>query len=124
MSDETQQIERPSLPTWRYRASKDSEFEKRLFDHPDDVPDGEGWVDSPANIGSAPPAPARLEAEEPEATETEPEPATTSAVNTPKAALRELGWNDLRAEYRRVFGKGVRAGMSRDTVIAELEALQ
>lgn len=40
---------------WRYRPG-----EARIFATPDDVPQGEGWVDSPALVEAAPaPPPAR-----------------------------------------------------------------
>lgn len=38
-------------PCWRYRSGKkEGEFESKLFDS-DEVPEGEGWIDSPARIG-------------------------------------------------------------------------
>lgn len=54
---------REPRPCWMYRpldgrttegkAAKErgERYESRLFQHPDDVPDGEGWVDSPADLG-------------------------------------------------------------------------
>ena len=36
--------ERTPEPTWMYRSGGAS----KLFEHPDDVPEGEGWEDSPA----------------------------------------------------------------------------
>ena len=36
--------ERRPEPTWMYRHGS----EPQLFQHPDDVPEGEGWEDSPA----------------------------------------------------------------------------
>lgn len=42
--------------TWRYRfnAEHPDNCEGRIFDSPDNVPKGEGWVDSPAKIGGHP----------------------------------------------------------------------
>ncbi len=37
-------------PTWMYRAGADGAVERRLFGHPDAVPAGEGWADSPAAV--------------------------------------------------------------------------
>ena len=61
-------LEREPEPTWMYR-----EGESRLFQHPDDVPAGEGWVDSPVKVGKqqqAPTPPSEAPVEAPvEATE-------------------------------------------------------
>ncbi|MDJ0611864.1 MAG: hypothetical protein QNJ67_23025 [Kiloniellales bacterium] len=50
-------------PTWMYRAGADGAVERRLFGHPDEVPAGEGWADSPAAAAARPepeaPAPAK-----------------------------------------------------------------
>ena len=50
-------------PTWMYRTGADGAAERRLFGHPDEVPAGEGWADSPAAAEARPdsnaPAPAK-----------------------------------------------------------------
>ena len=39
----------PQWPAWRFRKG-----EARIFASPDDVPEGEGWVDSPALVTDEP----------------------------------------------------------------------
>jgi hypothetical protein len=36
--------------TCRYRRDSEGEVERKIFDHPDLIPDGEGWVDTPAKL--------------------------------------------------------------------------
>lgn len=43
---------------WRYRKG-----EAQMFNSPDDVPEGEGWVDSPAKVEAEPIVAASDEAE-------------------------------------------------------------
>lgn len=57
-------------PSWRYRRAEDGGIESRIFQGPDDI-EGEGWVDSPALIVSAPP-PVQ-ESVEPDRVESEPQ---------------------------------------------------
>jgi hypothetical protein len=45
-------------PSWRYRAGLDGEIEGQIFEAEHHVPEGEGWVDSPALVT----LPARPEA--------------------------------------------------------------
>ena len=42
--------EREHAPTCMYRAGEDGAVEAQIFDHPDDIPKGKGWVDDPAKI--------------------------------------------------------------------------
>lgn len=60
--------EREPYPTWRYRKGEDGQIEDRLFEHPDDVPEGEGWTD---DLGSLKDEPQPEKAPEP-ATESKP----------------------------------------------------
>ncbi len=46
-------------PTWMYRRAGDGAVEACIFDA-DEIPDGEGWRDTPANLVEA--APASLDA--------------------------------------------------------------
>lgn len=39
--------------TCRYRLDEQGEEERKIFDHPDLIPDGEGWVDTPAKLKDA-----------------------------------------------------------------------
>ena len=45
-------MERESLPTWMYRSGPFGRIESHQFPHPDDIPEGAGWVDSPARVKS------------------------------------------------------------------------
>lgn len=36
--------------TCRYRLDGQGEVERKIFDHPDLIPDGEGWADTPAKL--------------------------------------------------------------------------
>jgi hypothetical protein len=79
------------LRCWRYREGGDGSPSRvpaqtsgktadgvcwigRLFDSPADVPEGEGWTDSPAKIGkrAAPPSAPEPSEDQPETTEDEP----------------------------------------------------
>lgn len=40
--------EKVKAPTWAYRLHKSGEVESKLFDDVDDIPNGKGWLDSPA----------------------------------------------------------------------------
>lgn len=42
--------ERKSVPTAMYRYAEGGDPEMRIFDHPSDIPEKEGWVDSPAKV--------------------------------------------------------------------------
>ena len=48
-------------PTWMYRLGAEGAVERHLFGHPDEVPEGEGWTESPAGLAPAgkPEAPAK-----------------------------------------------------------------
>ena len=37
-------------PSWRFRAGTDGEIEGQIFEAADHVPEGEGWVTSPALV--------------------------------------------------------------------------
>ena len=37
-------------PSWRYRAGADGLLEGQIFEQADHVPEGKGWVDSPALV--------------------------------------------------------------------------
>ncbi len=41
--------------TWRYRLGEDGDVVGQIFASPEDVPEGEGWQDSPAKCTEAPP---------------------------------------------------------------------
>ncbi len=42
--------ERESRPTCMYKNGPFGKPMSKVFDHPDDIPAGEGWVDSPAKV--------------------------------------------------------------------------
>lgn len=86
-------------PCWRYRSDGEGGIEKQLFQHPDNVPGGQGWKDSPAYFKDAP-----------------------ASVHAETGALSGMGWKDLRAAYKEKFGKGVGPGMTREDVLERLQA--
>ena len=47
---------REPQPTWMYKIGAFGRPESRLFDHPDDVPQDQGWVDTPAKLSARPKA--------------------------------------------------------------------
>ena len=105
--EDTMSEAREPYPSWRYRGDGDGGIEKRLFEHPDDAPAGEGWVDSPAYVKSDTAPPERqIEA---------PGGETISKY-------ADMGWKELRAEYKKRMGKGPRPSMKADDLIRELTA--
>lgn len=40
--------------TYMYRKDANGELEAKIFKHPDDIPTGEGWVNSPTRINDIP----------------------------------------------------------------------
>ena len=49
----------PDRRCWRYRLDENGAPDARVFDQPDSVPEGEGWVDSPANVAPFVAAPVK-----------------------------------------------------------------
>ena len=110
---ETAPVRKP-VPTFMYRLGEDGECEKRLFDHPGDIPNGQRWVDSPARINDAPeraPAPASAPVAEQEET-----PASMAPP------YNQYGFRELRTELKRRTGKGSKPGTSMEKLIELLEA--
>lgn len=106
---------RKSLPTFMYRLGEDGECEKRLFDHPDDIPASRRWVDSPARINDAPVrAPAAPVGKKSAGTEGAPAPLTPP--------YDQHGFRELRAELKRRTGKGSKPGTSMEKLIELMEA--
>jgi hypothetical protein len=82
MTDTTQM---PDRRCFRYRLG-----EKRIFLNPESVPEGEGWVDSPAKVRAAPekaPEASPVEVCDPPVAKSPPEKALTSEA--PKRSSRK-----------------------------------
>lgn len=98
-------------PRFGYRRGEDGEIEKDLFDGV--LPDG--WADSPAKVDAG-------------AVLHEPPPADTpAATNAAPDALTppydQYGFADLRDEYKRRSGKGVKFGASHADFVKLLDEL-
>ena len=95
-------------PSFRYRSDGEGGggVEKQLFQHPDDVPEGAGWVDSPARVNDAPEKP-------------KPAPAAPDGIQPPYEAHK---FHVLRLELQRRTGKGPRPGTTKVQLVAMLEA--
>lgn len=91
-------------PRFGYRRGPDGEIDKDLFDGV--LP--EGWTDSPAKVEA-------VSHETP--VETQPFPA---ALNPP---YDQYGFADLRDEYKRRAGKGVKFGASHADFVKLLDEL-
>lgn len=92
-----------SIPTFMYRSDGAGGVEKRLFDHPDEIPDGVGWTDSPANVGAE------------NAT-----PPDSVGIEPPYDIHK---FHKLRSELKRRTGKGTRPGTTKVQLIAMLKDL-
>lgn len=89
-------------PSWRYRGDGAGGVEKQLFQHPDDVPEGEGWTDSPAKCGD--------------------EPAPDNPPDVLAPPYDQHKFHVLRLELQRRTGKGPRPGTTKVQLVAMLEA--
>lgn len=108
---------RKSVPTFMYRLGEDGECEKQLFDHPEDIPAGRMWVDSPARINDAPVrAPAAPVGKKSADAATEEAPAPLAPP------YNQHGFRELRAELKRRTGKGSKPGTSMEKLIELMEA--
>lgn len=96
-----EQIREP-VPTWMYRA-RNGGIEDRLFEHPDDIPEGEGWRDTPAAFKDG-------------------HAAVNGEAEGLAAPYGRHGFHKLRLELQRRTGKGPRPGTKKTELIAMLEA--
>ena len=102
-----EETERAPWPTFRYRRGADGGLEKKLFQHPADVPEGEDWEDSPAKCRDEP----------------VDDPAPDNPPDVLAPPYEEHGFHKLRLELQRRTGKGPRPGTTKVDLIAMLEAL-
>ena len=116
MDDTEQAPVRKSMPTFMYRLGEDGECEKQLFDHPDDIPAGRRWVDSPARINDAPERPPAA------AAATAASDATDDAPAPLAPPYSQHGFRELRAELKRRTGKGSKPGTSMEKLIELMDA--
>ena len=97
-------------PAFRYRSDGEGGVEKRIFQHPDEVPEAAGWVDSPARVDQAPekpkPAPAAPDGD-------------AAGIQPPYEAHK---FPVLRSELKRRTGKGPKVGTRKGKLAAMLEA--
>lgn len=108
--------------TWRYRYRADAKPEGRLFDHPDEVPDGMGWVDSPADCQDRPPADSPplevgqiIHGTRPD--ETLQVVSVVGPLDIEDMPVNEAPMKDLRIRYAEVTGGGkVAVGVSKEAV--------
>ena len=98
--------ERTPVPTFRYRSDGAGGIEKRLFDHPDDIPGGERWTDSPARVNCAP-----------EASDIS---VAADGLSPPYDVHK---FHKLRLELQRRTGKGTRPGTTKVQLVAMLKKL-
>ena len=98
--------------TMRYRWSEGG-VEKKLFNHPDDIPGAEGWTDSPAKC-DGPPANGLAKI-----TET-PLPEKVNVTFLSKEIedmpVDEVKVKDLRSRYTELTGKKFKFGVTKDSM--------
>lgn len=106
--------------TWRYRYRAGPKPERKLFNHPDDVPEGAGWVDSPAMCQGPPPERTAPRPVEPVANEPEsiaPEGPDAFAVAVEDMPVEEVAMSEIRARYIQVTGgKKAKVGLKKEVI--------
>ena len=102
--------------TWRYRYRPGAKPERKLFNHPDDVPEGEGWVDSPA-LCEEPPEPVAPVNLGPDANNyvgeysTNPPAANVEEMSTDKVTMAQI-----RSRYTEVTGGKAKVGLKKTRI--------
>lgn len=106
--------------TWRYRYRAGGKPEGRLFDHPADVPEDDGWTDSPAKCqeppaprGTLPPVDPAPDAEGYGKYSTNP-----PAVNVEDMPTDEVSMAQIRARYTEVTGNKAKVGFTKAQIQA------
>jgi len=103
--------------TWRYRYRAGGKPESRLFDHPADIPEDEGWTDSPAKC-QEPPAPrGTLPSVDPAPVEP-PADDQNPAVNIEDMPTDEVSMAQIRARYTEVTGNKAKVGFTKAQIQA------